>query len=205
MTNWPLRFSLSLSTIAVLAAVAIVVPCAAQDSHSGSPEAAGDKKPAGDTHSSPPAKKVSGEAEKESRAPAAESAEPVDARIAPSPSHGGHDHATHVRPIGVASPRNLLTRQRPAVAVPMPTTRNTIGVALQHRNTGVAPPGSVAPLNFGRRTGSAAVKPVAVNNGALNGTGLARHASAPAAIGGPAPAAGGISGSSIRPKHTTRP
>jgi hypothetical protein len=45
------------------------------------------------------------------------------------------------------------------------------------------------------------VKPVVPNRAAINGTGMAHHGFGPSQIGGPAAAAGGISGTTIKPKH----
>jgi hypothetical protein len=207
--NQPVRFGSSVLTIALLAAMAIV-PCVAQDNHSGAAETttAGDHK--GDVGNadaqSSHAENASGDTEKDSRAAASKSTgtDAIDARIAPPPSHGGHDRAAHVRPINVPSPRNVLTRRTPVIGAPTPAIRNTIGVTVHPGVTAITTPGAVTPPKF-RRAASASVKPVMMSNGALNGTGLAHHASAPAVIGGPAPAVGGISGTSFRPKHTARP
>jgi hypothetical protein len=120
-------------------------------------------------------------------------------------AHSQLTRSEHVRPFNVHSPRNVLMRRTPVIRAPTPAIRNTIGVAIHPGVTGITTPGGVAPPKFGQPPGSASVKPVTINTGALNGTGLAHHALAPAAIGGPAPAVGGISGSSFRPKHTARP
>ncbi|MGH6982371.1 MAG: hypothetical protein ACREFC_14310, partial [Stellaceae bacterium] len=113
-----------------------VVPCVAQDNHFA-PEAAtaaGDRKGvAGDAHpQSPRVENASGDTEQDSRAAASKSTgtDAIDARIAPPPSHGGHDHATHVRPINVPPPRNVLTRRIPVIGASMPAIRNTIGVTV---------------------------------------------------------------------------
>ncbi|HUZ33587.1 MAG TPA: hypothetical protein VMV19_16015 [Xanthobacteraceae bacterium] len=206
--NRPVRFGSSVLTIALLAAMA-VVPCVAQDNHSGAAGAttAGDHK--GDSGTADPqsshAENASGDTEKNSRAAVSKSTgtDAIDAWIAPPASHSGHDRAAHVRPINVPSPRNVLTRRTPVIGAPTPAIRNTIGVTVHPGVTAITTPGAVTPPKF-RRAASASVKPV-MSNGALNGTGLAHHASAPAVIGGPAPAVGGISGSSFRPKHTARP
>jgi hypothetical protein len=194
-----MRFGPALLTTVLLAA-GTAVPCVAQENHSAASEAAAEH-----GASQPQADGVSRATHEESGAPASKNADTdaIDARVAP-PSHARHDRAAHVRPVGVPSPRNLLARPQPVFGASTPTIRNTIGVAVQ-QGGGIAPHGSVLPLNFGRRAPSAAVKPIATNNGALNGTGLAHHNLAPAAIGGAAPVVGGINGSSIRPKHAARP
>jgi hypothetical protein len=211
--NRPVRFGSSVLTVALLAAVA-AAPCVAQDNHP-SPEAStavGDYQGvAGDAHSQPPrAENASGVTEKDGPAAASKSTntvngtDAVDARIAPPPSGGERIQPAQVRPINVPSPRNVLRRAQ-VIGVQMPAIRNTVGVTGHHGVTGITTPGPVTPPKFGQRAASANVKPITINNGALSGTGLARHTSAPASIGGPAPAVGGISGSSFRPKHTTRP
>jgi len=133
---------------------------------------------------------------------APEAAAAGDHTAAASDAHSQLPHSKHMRS---PSPRNVLTRRVPVVAAPMPAIRNTVGVTVQHGVTGSTTPGAVTPPKFRPPAGSASVKPVAINNGGLNGTGLVHHASAPAAIGGPAPAARGISGSSFHPKQTARP
>jgi hypothetical protein len=208
--NRSVQFGLPVLAIALLAAAA-AVPCVAQDSHPA-PEvstAAGDQKGvAGDAHSqSLRAQDASGKTEQDSRAVTSKSTssarDAIDARIAP-PSHGERNRAAHVRPINVPSPRNVLTRRTPGIGAPMPAIHNTVGVIGQHSVAGVTTPGALMLPKFGQRAGRASVKPIKINNGALNGTGFSQHASA-AAVGGPAPAVGGISGSSFRPKHAARP
>lgn len=197
--NRPMRFGLSLLTAALLTVVA-VAPGAAQDNHPAASGAVGEH-----AASPPPAERASGTTHEEGGTPAARNADAdaIDAHVAP-PSHRAHEHVAHVRPIGVPSPRNLLARPRPVFGAPTPTIRNTIGVAVQPGSAGIATHASIVPLSFGRRTKAATVKPVAPANGSLSGTGLAHRTLAPAAIGGPAPAVGGINGSSIRPKHAGR-
>lgn len=200
MNRRALRFGLPLPMIGFFAVVTLV-PCGAQENHSGVSAATAEHAPA-----QPAAANAAGAAHEESGAsvPRSPDTDAIDARIAP-PSHAAHERAAHARPVGVSSPRNLLARPHPLVGAATPTLRNSIGVAIQHGSADTAPHGSVLPLNFGRRAPSAAVKPVSINNGALSGTGLAHHTLAPAAIGGAAPVVGGINGSSIRPKHTARP
>ncbi len=45
------------------------------------------------------------------------------------------------------------------------------------------------------------VRPIAPNRAAINGTGMTNHGVGPSRIGGPTAAAGGISGTTIKPKH----
>lgn len=209
--NRPARFGSSVLSVVLLAAVA-TVPCVAQDNHSApaASTVAGDhQEVAGDAHSqSPRAENASGETEKDGPAAASKVTNIVNgtdaARIAPPLSHGERIQPVYVRPIDVRSPRNVLRRAQ-VIGAPTPAIRNTVGVTGHHGVTGITTPGPVTPPKFGQRAVSASVKPITINNGALSGTGLAHHASAPASIGGPAPAVGGISGSSFRPKHTTRP
>lgn len=189
-----LRFGLPLPTIGFFAVV-MLVPCGAQENRSGASAATTEHASAQPTEGNAP-----GATHEESGAsvPRSLDMDATDARIAP-PSRAAHERAGHVRPIGVSSPRNLLARPHPVFGAATPTLRNSIGVAIPHASVGIAPHGSVMPPNFGRRAPSTVVKRVSINNGALSGTGLARHA--PAAIGGPAATGGGINGSSLRPKH----
>ncbi len=192
--NRPVRFGSSVLTIALLAAMA-VVPCVAQDNHSGAAEVNhGGEQPQRRRRQ----RRCSIAARREcfrrhrKRQPCrsfqkhATGTDAIDARIAPPPSHGGHAHAAHVRPINVPSPRNVLTRRTPVIGAPTPAIRNTIGVTVHPGVTAITTPGAVTPPKF-RRAASASVKPVTINNGALNGTGLAHHASAPAVDRGTGP------------------
>jgi hypothetical protein len=206
----PMRFKPSLPAIAMLAMVA-VVPCIAQENHT---EATRTSTVAGDHNGvvgkagsqSAHAADASGETEKDSRATASKNAgnDVIDARIAPAPTHRGQNDALRVRPISVPSPRNMLRRRMPVVGAPHPAIRNTIGVTVHHDVAGIITPAAVTPPKFSRRVAPVSIKPVTISKGAINGTGLVHHASAPV-IGGPASAIGGISGSSFRSKHAARP
>ena len=148
---------------------------------------------------------------------------------APSRANAVHEKAAKAGVV-IGSPRNLLGRPvavpRPAQA----TTRNSIGVLVPrpaatdaHMGQQREAPAKLHGFGFAASGGAPqagglsfkvdrpsplpathiapAVRPVAVNRSAINGTSLIHAGSAPAGIGGPAKVVGGINGSAIRPAH----
>lgn len=149
--------------------------------------------------------------------------------------HGdARDKAGKMLTAKTVAPRNLLARQPIAHGVSEPPIRNAIGAtmvrpegfgqrigergnfstvtpnpALGANTNGISKTGPIA--NFGRPIGrptqnaNPIVKSIVPTHGGINGTDLTRHASSPARIGGRTISAGGISGTSIRPKHSAGP
>ncbi len=122
----------------------------------------------------------------------------------------------------LAKPANFQARR--AAERSNPVVRNAIGqsiteqgpaVGARHSEAAVQTPaaasgGSAAPANFARGTGGPnsarqSSHPVAtasiVNRGKIDGAGLIRPAVAPSGLGGPAKAAAGINGTTLRPKR----
>lgn len=141
-------------------------------------------------------------------------------------SAGAHDKAAHSKAASTVAPRSVLAR--PAPASVQPAARNAIGVAVdrhegvnQHvgdhgnfSDTGHMPlagehgitkfPGGDS-ANANRQMTHPFAKPITPTRSGIGGADLAHRVAAGAVIGGPATPAGGISGTSIRPKHSARP
>lgn len=220
------RFHFCLPAIALFAA-AMTAPCVAQENHSTAPDAAERVSPAPRSGDDGPA--VTG---KDVNSPTGKSSEAngIDTRITVTPRHSGEarDKAGHAEAVKTVSPRNLLTRPRPAAAGP--AMRNAIGVTvIRHDGFGesgsrstfphspVSAPNTKALTNGGQtahfnlpmerslQNAHAGSQPIAPMHGGISGTSLAHGAAAPAAIGGPVTSFGGISGTSFRPKHSAQP
>jgi hypothetical protein len=131
--------------------------------------------------------------------------------------------AGQMRIVKPVAPRNLLARRSPGATPVAPAARNAIGVkvvrpeGLKSRGDTDAVAGASAVSDRpvadrlqileqrNGRVGQAVkplVRPTMSAHGGINGTELTRRNSVPAAIGGPARADGGISGTTIRPKHS---
>ena len=139
-----------------------------------------------------------------------------------APPHWNRDKTTNIRTGKVVTPRNLLARRTPVPNGTGVTYRNAIGTANIRRDVplqrhdargnlpGIAHvPGGATSANaptglpgaMDRRFAEPHWQTAAPVRGAISGTGMTHHAIAPAVIGGPARVAGGISGTTIRPKH----
>ena len=163
----------------------------------------------------------------EDAAPAASMAGPIDASVAPSHHVGKSEHDRQVKnKFKFGSVSSQRVRSSDIHGTSAPITRNAIGVAVTHNESAThdAAPAAVRPAGVPASTGnaSAAVKiepavehsvvvhvnasptvaaPPVGMGARIDGSSVVRHGSAPAVVGGQTKVVGGISGSTIRPKH----
>jgi hypothetical protein len=96
---------------------------------------------------------------------------------------------------------------RNAIAVPVGQHENLNGRGAEHFGSAAPSPGSLIATrafsgpNLGQPHPAAIASAGVLNRGKIDGAALIRPALAPAGLGGPAKAAVGINGTSVRPKH----